>query len=97
MESNTAIFTDDTYENNGFVTRQNAEFRGSIVSDCSYDITVALPRGDFFWGHAIIKFALSSVPAKFFFLDFRGIKISNLIINDYPVDQSEEVFKDHHV
>ena len=90
------IIEDQTYEKNGFVTLENAKFRGSIVSDCSYDVTLALPKGEVYFGHVIVKFKLSEVPTKSLYMDFRGVKIGNLIVNGHEV-KDENTFVDHHI
>ena len=69
------IFEDTTYEKNGFVTLDNANFRASIISDCSYDVALALPKGDDFFGVCKATFTLSEVPTKSLHLDFRAVKI----------------------
>jgi hypothetical protein len=69
------IFEDTTFEKNRFITLDNAKFRASIISDCSYDVTFALPKGEDYFGICQVNFTLSEVPTKPLFLDFRAIKI----------------------
>jgi hypothetical protein len=76
------IFEDTTYDKNGFVHIDNATFRASVVSDCSYDVTFALPKGENYFGVCQANFTLVTVPTKPLFLDFRGVKIGQLTIND---------------
>ena len=90
------IIEDQTYEKNGFVTRENARFRASIVSDCSYDVTLALPKGETYYGHVVIKFKLSEVPTKSLYIDFRGVKIGALTVNGKEATDPN-AFVDHHI
>ena len=89
------IFEDTNYEKNGFVTLEVAKFRGAIVSNCSYDVTLALPKGKNYFGYAVANFNLSEVPTKPFFLDFRGVKIGKLNVNGQEV--KDNTFSDHHI
>ena len=89
------ICEDTTYDKNGFVTLENAQFRASLISKCSYDVTLALPKGENYFGHVICTFTLSALPTKPLYLDFRGIKIGKLTINGNEV--KENSFKDHHI
>jgi hypothetical protein len=69
------IFEDTTYEKNEFVTKDNATFRASIVSETEYHVTLALPKGDHYFGRAQVSFTLSALPTKPLFLDLRAVKI----------------------
>ena len=90
------IFEDTTYEQNAFVTKDNAEFRASIVSDCTYDVTLALPKGEVYFGTCSASFTLSEIPTKPLYLDLRAVKIGNLLINGQAVTEPNS-FTDHHI
>ena len=69
------IFTDQTYEANRYIAQENAKYRKSLVSDVAYEVKLALPKGDIYFGTYQLSFSLSSVPTRPLFVDFRGIKI----------------------
>ena len=52
--------------------------------------------GESYWGKVIIHFGLKKLPAKQLFLDFRGVKIANLRINEEP-SSDENMFRNHKV
>ena len=56
-------FEDKEFENNHFVTLSNAQFRASIVDNVVYDVTLAFPKGDSFFGHSVASFDLKSLPS----------------------------------
>jgi hypothetical protein len=67
------ISTDKTYENNIYVNQAKAIYRASLVSDVKYSLTVAIPKGQFYFGIFKVEFNLISMPAgKPLTLDFRG-------------------------
>ena len=78
-------FADKSYTSNHYVTRANAEFRAKYVENVNYDVTLAIPKGEHYFGHVIATFSLKEVPEKSLGLDFRGIKISNLNINGQDI------------
>lgn len=55
-------FTDTTYDKNHFITRALAEFRAEIIENVSYEVSLALPRGEHFFGKVTIGFDLGKVP-----------------------------------
>jgi len=57
-------------------------------------MSVALPKGDNYFAQYNVKFDLSEVPTKPFWIDFRGVKIADYKINDALVEE-EGVFHDH--
>ena len=68
------------------MTLENATFRASVISNVHYDMTFALPKGEWYFGKAVTKFDLKEVPQRPLFLDFRGIKLANLTINGSKVE-----------
>ena len=59
------FFQDKEYENinSHHITQANAEYRASIVSNISYDVTLAFPKGDHYFGRSIAKFELKDLPS----------------------------------
>jgi aminopeptidase N len=80
------IIEDTTYEKNVYVTLDNAKYRASLVDNVNYDVTLALPKGENFYGHFEASFDLVTKPNKTLFLDFRGLKISGLKVNGVDVN-----------
>ena len=62
----------------------------------SYNLTLALPKGNTYFAACQINFDLASVPTKPFWVDFRGVKIADYKINDALVEE-DEVFYDHRI
>jgi len=93
------MFEDKTYEQNIPMTLVNAEFRASIVTNVTYDVELALPKGENFFGRCIISFDMKEVPSKKFYLDFRGLKIADLKINGNAIEnangENQTVFLNH--
>ena len=93
-------FEDVTYDTNHHITRESARFRDSFISEVSYKVDLALPKGDWFHGKVEVKFNLKQeVPAtQSLHLDFRGNKIGSFILNSNPVEFEEtKVFHEHKV
>lgn len=89
------IYEDYTYESNISLTRTEAEFRAAAVCEVSYDVSLALPKGELYFGACVVKFRLVALPAASLYLDFRGLKICNLLINGNVVAGS--VFANHQI
>jgi len=52
------ILTDKTYENNIYVNEAKAIYRKSLISDVKYNLTVAIPKGTFYFGIYHLQFNL---------------------------------------
>jgi aminopeptidase N len=65
------------------LTQVDARYRASMISDTVYDVSIALPKGDAFFGHVKVQFSAKEAPSKDkpIFLDFLGKKIKNVRIN----------------
>ena len=55
-----------------------------------------MPKGSHFFGAVKVMFDLSSIQESDLWLDFRGLKIANLTINQTPQSNST-LFRDHHI
>ena len=69
------IFSDSTYDANHFVTKSTAEHRAEHIKNVKYEVGMALPKGELFYGDLSVNFDLIKMPAggKDLFLDFRGL------------------------
>ncbi len=104
------IVSDADYENNVYVHKIDAEMRAECVSSVSYNVTLCLPKGMFFYfmlrinigenylGKVTVHLTLSKVPHKQLFLDFRGVSIGNLTVNGTQVkEEGISSFRNHKV
>ena len=90
------VFEDPNYEANRYIAKTTAEYRKSLVSNVSYKVTLALPKGDYYFGTYELNFELESLPSKALWVDHRGMKIGNFKVNDAPIDE-EGAFHDHRI
>lgn len=44
------VFEDPNYEANKYIAKATAEFRKAIVSNVNYKVTLALPKGENYFG-----------------------------------------------
>ena len=95
VESAAFILEDATYEKNVYVMKDTCIQRKSQVSDVYYSVNLALPRGEYFGGQVTVNFKLSDSKQDLF-LDFRGIKIGQLLING-QAPAGKDLFRDHHI
>ena len=87
---------DKNYEANKYVALTTAQFRKSIVSNVSYLMAVAIPKGDSYFAKYQLDFELTGLPTKTFWIDFRGVKIANYKINDAEVEE-DDLFYEHKI
>ena len=90
------VFEDPNYEANRYIAKATAVFRKAIVADVRYKVTLALPKGDNYFGSYVLDFSLSALPSKQMWIDHRGLKIANYQINGVAVED-ESVFLDHQI
>mmetsp|Transcript_9867 Transcript_9867/g.16598 ORF Transcript_9867/g.16598 Transcript_9867/m.16598 type:complete len:90 (-) Transcript_9867:845-1114(-) len=85
------IFEDRTYSSNHFVTHQGAIFRKQHLDNVSYDVSLSLPKGQFYYGTVAVHFDLLKMPsqAKPVYLDFRGVQIGSFKINGVALENKE--------
>lgn len=68
-----------------------------MVANVSYKLSLALIEGgESFHGHMIANFTLNEIP-KDLFLDFKGRKVRNVVVNGKSVKYSDSVFVGHRV
>ena len=75
MDSNQGggvIFDYQQYKENFHLDEETAAFRFAHVSDITYDVCLAFPKGTHYFGHVTVNFNLKSVPSKPMPIDFRG-------------------------
>jgi len=79
------MIEDTTYEKNVYVQHADCVVRTKCFTDVSYDVRLNLPRGDWYSGSVDVSFKVTELPANDCFLDFRGIKIADYVLNDAEV------------
>ena len=89
------VFEDPNYEANLYIAKATAVFRKAIISNVNYKVTLALPKGDNYFGSYVLDFELSELPSKQMWIDHRGLKIANFQINGVAVE--ENTFLDHQI
>lgn len=89
------MLTDRNYNKNLHVQKGHCEKRTKCFSDVSYDLTLNLPRGEYFSGKISITFKVDSLPEDDDLqIDFRGIAISEFKLNGL---ECETIFYDHKI
>ena len=83
------IFEDKTYEKNHYIKQKDAIFRETIVDNVKYNVSLSLPKGEFYFGKVVVKFNVKVLPNKNLSLDFRGVKIQSLIVNGVEIQNKE--------
>ena len=69
------------------LTRTCSLYRSSFISDTRYDVSVALPKGDKYFGHVTINFDINDIKKadKPLFVDYLGTQIRNFVVNGQKV------------
>ena len=85
---------DEQFKNNPTLTKEQAERRCQLIEDVEYDFQLALKKGDYYLGKAVINFYLKSMPGKNeLFLSSQAMAIGELMINDKE-KKGNECFKE---
>jgi len=71
-----------------------AKLRFEAIKDVQYDVDLILPKGDWYAGRVAVTFNLLQMPTSELFLDFRGVKVADLSINNQLFDAD---FYGHHL
>lgn len=78
-----AAMLDKGYNANITLKKEEAEKRAELISEIEYDFQLALNKGDFYIGKAVVNFYLTKRPeAGELFLNFQSVAIADLLIND---------------
>jgi aminopeptidase N len=83
---------------NVMLYQNEAEARKLLVKNVKYDLTLALPKGEYYLGNCIIQFDLLTTEynEKDLFLDFEYHQITDFITNGIP-DYSPECIQNQRV
>lgn len=67
------------------------------MANVSYNLALSLiTGGDSYLGHVRVNFTLNKIPNNLF-IDYKGRKVMNLIVNGNLVPQDLDVFKGHRI
>lgn len=83
------VFENKQYKEKFNLDQETAAFRFDHVSDVSYDVCYAFPKGTKYFGHVTVNFNLNKVPTKSLPLDFRGLKIARLTVNSNLIENKD--------
>jgi hypothetical protein len=76
-------FVDPGYKGSFLLSKVEAERRHEIVSDIEYDFQLALQKGEYYLGNAVINFYVRRMPQPGeLFLNCNALAASHLTIND---------------
>jgi hypothetical protein len=69
------------------LSKVEVERRKEIASDIEYDYQLALQKGEYYLGNAVINFYVNREPAQGeLFLNSNALAVSHLTVNDQAVD-----------
>ena len=89
------MLIDSNYTKNLHLQKEVCQVRTQCLSEVSYDLTLNLPRGEFYSGMILITFKVNQLPQNDdVSIDFRGMNIAEFLIND---QDCVAYFKDHKV
>jgi hypothetical protein len=87
-------FVDPGYKKTINISKEEAEKRSTIVTEIEYDFQLAIMKGDYYFGKAVINFYVEKEPADGeLFIELQSLAISNLLVND-DVQKPEDCFID---
>lgn len=78
---------DPEYKASVLLSKVEVERRKEIASDIEYDYQLALQKGEYYLGNAVINFYVNREPAQGeLFLNSNALAVSHLTVNDQAVD-----------
>ena len=88
---------DPGYKGSYLLSQVESEKRAEVVSDIEYDFQLALRKGEYYLGNAVINFYVNREPqANELFLNCNALAVSQLIINDQHMT-IDAVFKNQRI
>ena len=86
---------DKKFKSTVVLSREQADVRNSLIRDIEYDYQLALKKGDFYLGNAVINFYLKKMPENDsdLFVNSQALAVADLQINDRPVAVGPESFQ----
>jgi aminopeptidase N len=95
---NDGFIKDPKYKENFPLYKEEAEFRKKILGDITYDLVLALKKGEIFDGQLTVTFDVhqEDFEEEDLFIDFHGLGIKDALLNDFPIDETR-VFNGHRI
>ena len=88
---------DPGFKGSFLLSKVEAEQREKIISDIEYDFQLALKKGEYYLGNAVINFYVNKMPEQGeLFLNCNALAISRLTIND-KLGTITDVFKNQRI
>ena len=85
---------DKKYKSTVVLSREQADKRKSLILEIEYDFQIALQKGDFYLGNAVVNFYLTKLPTSDtdLFINSQALAIADLMINDRQCPVGPESF-----
>ena len=81
---------DKKFKSSVVLTKEQAEIRRSLITEIEYDFSIALQKGDYYLGNAVINFYIKKMPDTDtdLFINSQALAVAELKINDkdLPID-----------
>jgi hypothetical protein len=88
---------DSGYKGNFLLSKVEADKRKEIVSDIEYEFQLALQKGEYYLGNAVINFYVNRLPQENeLFINCNALAVSHLMVNDQNV-ATNAVYKNHRI
>jgi len=86
---------DKKFKSTVVLSREQADVRRSLIQEIEYDYQLALKKGDYYLGNAVINFYLKKMPDNDsdLFVNSQALAVADLQINDRPVAVGPESFQ----
>jgi len=84
------VSKDDKVKKATQLSQKDAISRKGMLSNITYDVTLALIKGKSYFGKTIIKFEYNGTQNVF--IDYHGKKVNTLNINGIPINVDNSVF-----
>ena len=90
-----ANIIDKKFKSTVVLSREQAAKRKELILEIEYDFQIALQKGDYYLGNAVINFYLKRMPSSDsdLFINSQALAIADLQINDRPMPVGPESFQ----
>ena len=74
---------DKKFKSSVVLTKEQAEKRRSLITEIEYDFSIALQKGDYYLGNAVINFYIKKMPDTDtdLFINSQALAVAELKIN----------------
>ena len=90
-----AVIVDKKFKQTVVLSVEQAAKRRELIQEIEYDYQVALQKGDYYLGNAVVNFYIRRMPSEDtdLFINFQSLAISDLQINDRPMPVGPESYQ----